>query len=331
MKDELRIQCMNYIENRNVIKETYKLENQYMISVAASIAASKKIILTKEKLKEASELVDSKTGILSSFRGNVKLALIAILATHENPTEYMTRIAQIYNMAKKEWLGSEYLVVASAVLAEIIKNDEEVEKVIARGKALYKKMRKEHPILTSDEDAIYACLMAISEKDDETLIEEMEACFRYIKAEMRPDENALQTLTHVLTIAPGNYADKCDKVLNLYKAIKDKGRRYSKHHELSVLGSLAVTMTDSLDSVVNDIMDIDNFLSSQKGYGILSIDKKTRLMHSCMLLVNQYNGSQSGNVSAVSAVISQIAAQNAAICACICAACISATVVTSSN
>lgn len=41
---------------------------------------------------------------------------------------------------------------------------------------IYNKMKKDHPFLTSGEDAVFAVLMAVSEKSDEILMEEMEAC-----------------------------------------------------------------------------------------------------------------------------------------------------------
>ncbi len=333
MKDELRVQCMNYLENRNIIKETYKLENAYMISVAASIASGKKMILTKEKLKEAQALVDSKTGIFSSFRGNVKLAVVAMLATSDNAELFMSRITDIYNKAKAEWSGSEFLVAASAVLATMLP-DEKIDDAIARGKRLYKLMRKEHPMLTSSEDAVYACLLGMSEKSDEDIIAETEKCYSLIKKSINPSDNALQTLSHVITISNGNCEAKCDRLADIYNKLRAKKRKYSKYYEISVLGALATSTDKDEDELVSDMLEIDAFLATQKGYGVLSVDKKTRLMHAGMLLMNVYADRktvENTNLTIVNDTVGLLASQHAAMCACIASCCVSSTVAATSG
>ncbi len=324
MKDELRVQCMNYIENRNIIKETYKLENAYMICVAANIASGKKMIFTKEKLKEAQKIVDSKTGIFSSFRGIAKLAVVAILASSDDAEKLMERITETYKKEKSEWNGSEFLVVAASILTSMLPDDK-IDEAVSRGKRIYKLMRKEHPMLTTSEDAVYACLLALSDKSDEALIEEMEKSYSLLKQELKPSDNALQTLTHVLTISEGSFEYKCNRVIDIYKKLREKGRKYGKHFELSILGALATSTDKSVDELTSDMLEIDDFLKSQKGYGVFSIDKKTRLMHAAMLLMNVYadrSGLESANAAFVNTAVKVIASQNAAMCACIATCCI---------
>lgn len=332
MRKELTEQCEKYILNRNVIKKTYKWDSPYMISVAASIASSKNITLTQEMLKDAEAVVKSKTGVFSNFRGDSRTAFITMLAVTEAPETYMDRIVDIYQKAKQEWFGSEYLAVAAAAVADLA-TDEKVLEILERGKSLYKRMKKEHPLLTSSEDCVYACLMAFSEKSDDALVDEMEACFKYIKAEIRPEEDALQSLTHVLTISEGSYEAKCERLISLYNAFKEQNRKYSRHYEISVLGSLAISTSVPVNELVDEVLEIDAFLKAQKGYGPLSIDKMTRLMHACMLYVNacmQDECRRNSNMSAMTGAISVIASQHAATCACI-AACTTAAASSSST
>lgn len=84
---------------------------------------------------------------------------------------------------------------------------------------------------------------------------------------------------------------------------------------------LALLPTDT-DSLINDIIEVDNYLATQKGYGIFSIDKKQRLMHAGMLVSSDYIGNSMNltmSSAAIGATISLIVAQQAAMCAVIAA------------
>ena len=67
-----------------------------------------------------------------------------------------------------------------------------------------------------------------------------------------------------------------------------------------------------------DIMEADDFLARQKGYGFFGIGKKQRLMHAGMIVTSDYLD-QSGamQAAAIGGTISLIAAQQAAMCAAI--------------
>lgn len=67
-----------------------------------------------------------------------------------------------------------------------------------------------------------------------------------------------------------------------------------------------------------DIMEADDFLAGQKGYGFFGIGKKQRLMHAGMIVTSDYLD-QSGamQAAAIGGTISLIAAQQAAMCAAI--------------
>ncbi|HQM02136.1 MAG TPA: hypothetical protein PLH98_16545, partial [Ruminococcus flavefaciens] len=55
----------------------------------------------------------------------------------------------------------------------------------------------------------------------------------------------------------------------------------------------------------------------QKGYGVLSLDKKTRLMHSAMLTAVLYGDSDNAQAAVSASALAMIAAEEAAICAAI--------------
>ena len=73
-------------------------------------------------------------------------------------------------------------------------------------------------------------------------------------------------------------------------------------------------------AVITDVVEVDAFLSGQKGYGLLGLGRKQRLMHAGMIVTSDYVGqSDAMHTAAVGATISLIAAQQAAMCAAIAA------------
>ena len=50
-------------------------------------------------------------------------------------------------------------------------------------------------------------MLAFSDKTDDELIEDMEACYRLLKH--RADNNSIQTVSHVLAMVSGPPEEKC--------------------------------------------------------------------------------------------------------------------------
>ena len=189
--------------------------------------------------------------------------------------------------------------------------------VSARARRIYDLMKNEHPFLTSSEDAVFAAIFALSEKADSHLLRDAERCYDVLKSKFH-DKNALQSLSHVLALADGEMGtvdDKCRNTAMLYDMLKEKKQRYGTGYELSTLGSLA-TLPGELEEIASDLIDVSEFLKTQKGYGFFGIDKKPRLMHAAMIVTSErIGGSDANSYAAINGTVSMIAAQHAALCA----------------
>ncbi|MBQ8411846.1 MAG: DUF4003 family protein [Ruminiclostridium sp.] len=318
MKEILNTASQQFISDRDMMKDIFKWENTYIIPVSAMMLKGK---ADEEKIQYCKKLVKKNKGVFSGFRGNVLLPLVAKLALDPSPDEKLEKISKIYDALKKYFFGNESLVFTATLLADIISPEEAME-VSAKGKQIYKLMSKEHPFLTSSEDNVFAVLMALSEKSEKALITEMEDCYKYLKKPFGSG-NSVQTLSHILSLADGDYKEKSQRIVDIYNGLKDAGRKYSKYFELSVLASLALTDM-SVNEIVSDILDVDAFLSEQEGYGFWSIDKKTRLMHSAMIVAGVYADSEIINAAVVTGTLAMLAAQQAAMLATISASSASA-------
>ena len=316
MRESLLRQCENFIHNRDEIKSYFKRENQYMISVCASEFCSKNVVVEVERLLECKNILEKTVGAFSKFRGNAYLPVICMLAADENPQARMAKAKEIHDALKLRFRDSEYVAMLATKLCEMIDEDQ-ADGCGARAKDIYTLMKRDHPFLTGMEDSIFATLLAFSDKKDEDLIEDIEDCFKIMK-KFSNDNNAMQSLSHVLAMTRGDSEKKCERVIAIHKALEEQGYRYGKNYEMAVLGALSILPVD-MNIIVEDIIEVDGFLAQQKGYGGLGIDKKTRLMHAAMLVADDYSRKNIANTTAIMGVLIMMAAQQAAMCSIIAA------------
>lgn len=312
MRSGLEKLCNNFINNRDVVNDTFKWDSDLIVAVCATIFMNKGVTTDKESLERCKKLLKENTGVFSNFRGNVELPLISMLAASRQPEEQMEKTKRYYEILKREFSGSTYLVLAAAILADMVQ-EEQAEALTIRARAIYDKMKKDHPFLTSSEDSVYAVLMAVSEKSDDVMMEEMEVCYKTLK-ESFSSSNDMQSLSHVLTIADGAVKEKCDKVVALYEALRAADMKYGKYYELLALVSLALLPVEK-DVLVEEIKEVDAYLAEQKGYGFLGLDKKTRMMHAAMIVAGSYKDNDTMDVASVVGTLAMVAAQQAAMCA----------------
>lgn len=271
------------------------------------------------------DLINRNTGIFSNFRGMIRIPLACMLSMEANPEERFRKAQDLYQALKQYFYTSDYLALAAFLLTDYDCTDER----LGRGKTLYKRMKEEHPLLTSSEDSIFAVLMAWSAQTDDAMIEDMEACYRTLRERFH-DSNCVQTMTHILAMEEGNSAAKCERVFTLYDAVMGNGGKYGRHHELATLAALAMLKADP-EELARDMMEADSFLSEQKGYGFWGLDRKTRLMHAAMIVSDEYVPQDAVERAALTGTISQIIAQQMAMFAAMAASSAAASAAASSS
>ena len=154
-------------------------------------------------------------------------------------------------------------------------------------------------------DEINEALLAMSGRDIDAVINDMEESFVYTKKELkiRADSNSIQALSQILALTEGDMKAKCDKVAELFAAFKEHGSKFGTYLEFPALGTLLDVEVPS-EVLVQEIIDGADFLKQSKGFGGLSMDKKTRLMFAALLAGNAYsNGRNSSDAIATNNAI----------------------------
>ena len=307
-----------FIETRDAVRAAFRMENEYIYPVCAQIflAADKPVEI--EQLERCKALVKSSTSVFSSFRGNVKLPLLCMLAAGDDPEERWDRTRRYYALLKESFYGSEYLALGAMLLSDAVQ-EEDVPALAARGKGLYQRMKKEHPFLTGQEDSVFALLLSQSARSDDELIEDMEKCYVLLK-ERFPSGNGLQAASHVLALSSEIPVDKTFRMIGIFNAIEEAGGKYGKDWQLPILAALSLGQRFQED-LARELLEIDALLSKRKGYkGLFGLDKRARSMHAAMLLSLQHEAEPKQPVELVGAAAQQatlaiIAAQQALMCA----------------
>ena len=307
-----------FIETRDAVRAAFRMENEYIYPVCAQIFLAADKPVEAERLDRCKTLVKSSTSVFSSFRGNVKLPLLCMLAAGDDPEERWDRTRRYYALLKESFYGSEYLALGAMLLSDAVQ-EEDVPALAARGKGLYQRMKKEHPFLTGQEDSVFALLLSQSARSDDELIEDMERCYELLK-ERFPGGDGLQAASHVLALSSEIPVDKTFRMIGIFNAIEEAGGKYGKDWQLPILAALSLGQRFQED-LARELLEIDALLSKRKGYkGVFGLDKRARSMHAAMLLSLQHEAEPKQPVELVGAAAQQatlaiIAAQQALMCA----------------
>lgn len=315
MNEQTRLRCELFIENKNRIKRLLWWEGALIHLACACVYTVKDKIVDDSTLLLCKDMLKEKVSMFSNFRSTVKSPITSMLAVSENPEQTLDQGLRVYELLKQDFWGSIYLPLAAMVIAQRVGQDE-YGAVVTRTRRLYTRMKSEHPFLTSGEDSAFCALMALSEQSDDSLIHNAERCYEILKPSFF-SSNAVQSLSHVLALCDGQPEEKCQQTTTLFNRLKESGYKYGTQYELPTLGFLAMTCGD-FNEIADEIIEIDQWLSAQEGFGIFSsVTKKQRLMYSGILAQKDYFQNNTMQIATMNSTISLIVAQEAAMCAAI--------------
>ncbi|MCL2321532.1 MAG: DUF4003 domain-containing protein [Oscillospiraceae bacterium] len=318
MEEALQKRCNLFIENRDAIKAAFKWNYSYIYPLCAWLYTAKDMKADVDIMRNSLDLLKENTSVFSNFRGISRMATVTMLSLSDNPKEKLDRTLDVYNKLKELFWGSEYLVVTATMIADLAEPGE-YEEMAKNTRTLYNHMKEVHPFLTSSEDSTFAALLVLSGLDTGYLEDEMEKCYQILKPGFF-FKNAVQSLSQVLALGDSSAEQKCKKTLELFEYLKSHNYKYGTEYELATLGVLALLDVD-IETLAKGIMEADDFLKEQKGFGALGIGAKQRLMYAGMLTMCDYIPSvQTMKSAALIGVVSLIIAQQVAIMICIVAA-----------
>lgn len=286
MEQELMDRCDLFAVNHSLLSSQFKWESDLMNYAAATVYTSQMKEIEPERMKECLAVLKSKTGELSEYRGNIKTTLLSKMALSDDPASYFDRVEQVYKLLHKSvWMGNEHKLLAAVTICEH-KQPEEYQKYVDRTNEIYDCMKKKHSWLTSDEDIPFAAMLAVSDLSIDRMIENMEEMYAVLKKEFY-DNNAVQSLSHVLCLVPESSEVKCEKVIQIYHELKARKHKFGSGYELTILGALTA-LPLSVEQIVDRVIEADDYLKSKKGFGDLGLGSSNRRLYAALMVMDTY-------------------------------------------
>ena len=314
MNATVKEKCELLSTNKSIIHRSFLFEKEQMSAASALIFTSAGKEADIDKMKSCRKLLKKNTRPLSSLRDIVDLVLLSKMTLADDPEKYLNDFMSIYEKIMKGSLLENDYMALSAILIMDFDLQNESDEIVERAKELMKKMNSAHPILTAADDISFVMFLAISGKSAESVFEDLEEGYKYLKDTCKPgvSSDAMYELCEVLAMTYGDMRDKCDKVMRIYNVLKKYKSDFISGSGLSELGTLIDTDLEP-EEIANEIIEANNSLKELKGFKDPTCDKNLREMYASMIVADVYgaNKSAAGN-SIISNTMALIRAQQIA-------------------
>ncbi len=287
MDSGIKERCDLMIENRRRLQDIFAYGNKKIVFSAAAIISSYGIPADKKKIIFCKNLLKKRVDILSGLRGQMYPVLVIKMALSSDPEDYLRRVKKIYSILRTRiGSGYDYSALASIILCDKT-SEEYYERVAARTIEIYNAMKNKHFIITSYEDIPFCVLLSFLNISTPEIIHETEKNYNLLK-NFFLDSNAVQSLSHILTFDRNQAESKCTRVRGILNELNKMHHKYGKSYELPMLGLIASIQLPN-EILAGMIAETENYLALQKGFNNLGITSKTLLMFAAMVIVQQFN------------------------------------------
>ena len=262
MKSRLRLCCDLLCKNAAEVQDNflYASDTAYALAVSSMYTAEAERVNTDE-LNTSKKLLDAVKDLSDDEPDSVRLAAMASMAVTGKPEEYLKDLKTVLGLLDRVRMRDvEYKLLAALILSDNIW-PEDYEEYVRRTKEIYTRMREEHRWLTSVEDMPFAALLSVSGNEVDDLIIEMEMDYDILEKEF-PDNNALQTLTHILALYDLDVEEECQKAIKLKELLEKQGFSFEEELDVTILGMLT-TLSLPEEEIASDTAEAAEYLKEQ--------------------------------------------------------------------
>ena len=288
MELELKSKVDLMVENYHKLKGGFTWETNLIKQFAAMTYAIKDRRVEIDKIREIKDYIKSETSWISSFRGINNFVLANLLSLEEDYRGLFSKIQHVYEKMKDaKFSSSVYLPLAAFTIAKETEIGD-IEYRINRMRDFYDQMKKNHFWLTSQDDYVFAAVLATTELNVSDTSQKIEACYSLLNNKGLYKGNDLQTLSHILALGEEAVEIKCDKAIAIYNSLVENKCKL-QYKGLATLG-LVTLLTVDVDRIAGEIKEVYDYIYDKDGYGFWSLDKGTRAMLAAALVSDYYVG-----------------------------------------
>ncbi len=300
MKKELREKTDLFIENTKIFKSSFKWEGAPTFLLGSLLYAFKDKKVEAEKIKDCRKIFKENVGFLSDLR-LVASDISIKMSLESDPKTYIERLKQVYDKMDNKFFNSMYSLVAAMLICDNYR-EKDTDRLIEKNDKLFSLMKKRHPFLTGQEDIPLSMMLSFTDKTEEEIMQEVETIYNTLSDEFKR-KNELQDLSHVLTLSNRSIDEKTKKVIEIYNILQEKKKKIDKDYNLALIGMLALIDKDSRE-IVEDVIEVDNYLGTQKGLGLWPYGKTTRMFFASAIVLNVLDEASNNSNAIPSAIVS---------------------------
>lgn len=299
MLAEIQAQCETLSRNFEALTATALTGGTESTLAAAGIYAALHREVDGAMLTESSRILRARTDVLSPYRGTIECIAACKMAISGAPAEYFDRTESIRNALRAGNTGGESVILTAMILADAAETPEDCAVLAARTSALYRQMKTQHRFLTDEYDLPFAAVMALTQRPYDLVLGDAEACFAILKSQHFGESNALQSLSHVLSLYRGSAADQCWKVTAVRDALYAAKHPFPSGGQLAMLGILAGVPQDAA-ALAEMIIAADDALAEKPCFQQLRAGTAadTRRLYAVSTVCTALHAAQESEVSA---------------------------------
>ena len=331
MKTAIQQRLQLFADNSMAMRKGFVWHSAMTGRLAALIYAQKNLRIDVAVINQSYNLIKNKTGVFSTFRGNMSICIAAFLSLSKNPEYLLDNTLNVYELMKEaKFVASSFLVVAAYQIASGA-NPSEYKNIIYRTKAIYDGLKKNHRFYTGYDDYVFTAMLGISGLDVNVSVEKAEAFFQRLKFYFS-NMNSVQALSQILVLSESTEST-VERILELRDSFKYRRMRYDKAYTLPSLGVLALLPIEN-KTIIGDLEESYAYLRDQKGLKSFSVSQQEMLLHIMGIITSEYlDSARSGIASSAltTAITNILIAQQAAMIAAVSASGAAATAASTSS
>lgn len=306
MDQKLQEKCDLIAQNYEIVHKSGKLSFQCAANLGALMFTSAGKLANEETIRQNRELLKSKVGIFSNFRGPINLAILCKMSMHDNPQDYIDSVLRVYQiLTENRVIKTEYMAMTAVQIVDNA-NPADYEKVCAEANTILETMRKVHPLIITSEDLSICALLAMSNLDVANLMIEAEKCYEALDDKVfKFSKDQLQTAALIMSMSQKPLEEKVQRYNNLRELLKEDSHRLPSQYT-----SILAAFTDSDKSneeIVEIIAEVDDYLKHKHGFGMLTLGGALRRVFAIALVLQNYEEDKAGqSIAASNSITSMI-------------------------
>lgn len=268
-------------KNNKIISKHFWYRHQRIQVLSSFIYTSAGLEADVDRLDQCQKILSKEFGFLSSARDYLELPIIVNMALSDDPEAFALKLKKTHELIMKgAFLPTEYEMLSALMLVNA--SDQEVKENVARMQEVYDKMCKNHPLLTGKEAKTSATILAMSGRDVDGLLDEMEKCFKILKSDASFSGCENQTMSALLAVTDGTAEEKCEKTLAVFKKLKESKMNLTFSYSLPLVAGLAA-VNKPVDEIVEGVGEIADALKGKDGFGFFGLGAEGRTVYGIIL------------------------------------------------